>query len=51
MTTLQEIADDLIARAEWTKRQPRMSDNDEFNDILLNQAWEEAQEMFEYLNR
>ena len=48
---LQQIANELIARAEWMKKQPRMCEDDEYNDIILNHAWEEAQDMFNYLNR
>ena len=48
---LENIANELVLRAELMKGMPRMSDNDEYNDILLNIKAEEEMEMFNYLNR
>lgn len=52
---LEAIASELVLRAEIIKRMPRMAEDDEHNDILLNiavdEAIQKAEEMYNYLNR
>ncbi len=50
-TQLENIAKELILRAKIIENMPRLSDNDEHNEILQNIKAEEEIEMFNYLNR
>jgi len=51
MDQLTQIANELVCRANWMKDQPRLCDDDEGNNILLNIKFEDELEMFDYLNR
>lgn len=52
---LENIAAELMAKAEMMKKMPRLAENDEHNNILQNieidRIIEEEQMMFDYLNR
>ena len=52
---LENIANELVVKAEIMKKMPRLSENDEHNEILQNikiDEWiREEQEMYDYLHR
>ena len=49
--TLQEIASELLWRGKRMKSMPRMAENDELNDVLLNQAIDDELIIQDYINR
>ena len=52
---LERIANELVIKAKMMEKMPRLAEDDEHNDILQNTAIDEAiqeeQEMYDYLNR
>ncbi|KKN59045.1 hypothetical protein LCGC14_0546000 [marine sediment metagenome] len=48
---LENIAKELILKSKMMENMPRLSDNDEHNEILQNIKIDEELEMSDYLNR
>jgi len=52
---LERIANELVIKAKMMEKMPRLAEDDEHNEILQNIAIDEAiqeeQEMYDYLNR